>query len=367
MLCAQMSDFCETSVFHFGSDPDSEMLLTVENTGTTTMQLTAVSANADPLDVFFIEGGVPGATVTPSGPTAGVFTIVVEWVTPPTDFEFNVLWSKEMAPGGGAGNWQLIEPGSPLASVPFAATCGQIVSDCTLMAAPCMSCGVGSVQTSIDVAAVGGFGFSNTTPAVFDPSTNMGTLTLPAGSDGVFSGLEVGDFEIPEMVSDICLTADINLITGEFPFNVEFRIERGPDGIFQGGPGLTFNATIDGNGVCSIGGALADGMPVNGFTLDPGTDYSIVLAISNFSGTPLSEDVIVDVSNVSFSYCAPGCSLVAAECMSCDAGFAQTAIDVAAIGGTGFSNTTPAVFDASTNMGTLTLPAGSDGVFSVCF
>jgi len=344
MLCAQMSDFCETSVLHFGSDPDSEMLLTVENTGTTTMQLTAVSANADPLDVFFIEGGVPGATVTPSGPTAGVFTIVVEWVTPPTDFEFNVLWSKEMAPGGGAGNWQLIEPGSPLASVPFAATCGQIVSDCTLMAAPCMSCGVGSVQTSIDVAAVGGFGFSNTTPAVFDPITNMGTLTLPAGSDGVFSGLEVGDFEIPEMVSDICLTADINLITGEFPFNVEFRIERGPDGIFQGGPdmgtltlpagsdgvfsglevgdfelpamindiclsadidlvsgefpfnielriergpngifqggpGLTFNATIDGNGVCSIGGALADGTPVNGFAFDAGTDYSIVIAI----------------------------------------------------------------------------------------
>jgi len=100
------------------------------------------------------------------------------------------------------------------------------------------------------------------------------------------------------------------------------------------------------------------------FAFDAGTDYSIVIAISNFSGTPLPEDVIVDVSNISFSYCAPGCSLVAATCADCAAGFNQTAIDVAAVGGGPFSNTTPAIFDPSTNMGTLTLPAGSDGVFS---
>jgi len=60
---------------------------------------------------------------------------------------------------------------------------------------------------------------------------------------------------------------------------------------------------VDGYGMCSIGGSMADGMPVNGFTFTPNTAYSVVFALADFTGNPVDTDIIVDISNVDLSVC----------------------------------------------------------------
>jgi len=239
---------------------------------------------------------------------------------------------------------------------------------CSLMAGECMDCSDGFEITAIDFAVAGGNPFSNTTPAVYDFANNTGTLTLPVGGNNVFSGVDAGNFEIPADVNDICITADIDLISGDLPLNIEFRLERGPNGIFQGGPGLTFNGTIDGNGVCSVGGSLSDGTVVNGFTLDASTEYSVVVAVSNFSGTPLATEVVLDVSNISFSFCAPiaPCTLASAVCETCETCEESFTIDLTTGDAFNFAPQDPQpTYDSGTNMGTLSLPAGNVNTFTV--
>jgi hypothetical protein len=114
---APTSPYCATSVPHFGGDPGSNVLLTIKNTGANSMEVRAVSANADPVDLLIVNGG-SGAIISPAtNPSAGVYLITLTWAgAPPTNVNLNVLWSKVSF----GGNWQLSMAN---VDIPFAATC----------------------------------------------------------------------------------------------------------------------------------------------------------------------------------------------------------------------------------------------------
>jgi len=123
-VCPPVSAFCATPVLHFGQDPDSEILLTVANIDEFTVFIEIESTNGDPVDnlaVLDLPGGTMLGPVNNAVP--GKLSRTIMFAVPPTDFPFQILWSKESAPGGGAGNWQLTAPGAPLTTVPFAAVC----------------------------------------------------------------------------------------------------------------------------------------------------------------------------------------------------------------------------------------------------
>lgn len=114
-----LSPYCATQVTHFGGNPESAVLLTIENTGPNTMIVQVESADADPVDDLFIPPA--GFSVSPKDESVpGVISVTLTYTNPPTDANFNVLWSKVTSPGGGAGFWQL---GASNISIPFLATC----------------------------------------------------------------------------------------------------------------------------------------------------------------------------------------------------------------------------------------------------
>ena len=281
---------------------------------------------------------------------------------------------------------------------------------CTLQAPPCNTCPdpTCDVSTTIDLTTGAVFNdsqeFSDGTgsapiPPTYDSATNMGTLTLPAGGDQIFTAAGVSGLTLPDVINEVCFTADINVISGEVPFLFEFRIENGaPDQQLQ------FNATVDGTGMCSIGGNLADGVAAAGFTFVPGAAYAVVVALADFDDTPVTEDIVVEISNISLIVCAPdpaisgctdpaadnfdmnavcddgscifttACTLTSGACNACDGVCGtNTMIDFTTGSETfndagEFSGGTPAVipnYDATTNTGTFILPVGSDEIFAV--
>ena len=112
------SNFCGQSVTHFGGNPaNSEAILTVENVGGN-IEVTATSGTSSPIDFLLIEG--PGFTPVASTTVVnGEIKVTIPFGgTPPTDFQFQALWSLEDF----GGNWQLAVPGT-FASTPFNGTC----------------------------------------------------------------------------------------------------------------------------------------------------------------------------------------------------------------------------------------------------
>ena len=102
------------------------------------------------------------------------------------------------------------------------------------------------------------------------------------------------------------------MVCGTPPIAIEFRIENAANG----GEQIGWNATVDGDGVCSIGGSLADGMPVGGWPgFTNGGLYTVVFAVVSFGPEPpLAEQVEIEISNWSLSVCSP--SDVAASTIS---------------------------------------------------
>lgn len=188
---------------------------------------------------------------------------------------------------------------------------------CTLMSGTCDACDTGNVSTAIDLASGGlvidalqfGPGFCCQAPGVsptYDNTTNMGTLSLLAGQVNTFAVSGASGLIFPCVVNDLCLTADIEVVSGTFPFTVEFRIENGGGAPGNGGQALTFDAVVDGTGSCTIGGGLADGIPANDFTFAPCTDaYTIAFALADFSGNPVASDIVVNLSNIQLNICSP--------------------------------------------------------------
>lgn len=194
--------------------------------------------------------------------------------------------------------------------------------NCTLMSGNCTpcsteGCGFGApidvINTGDVFNASAQFGMDftlgeNTDPPVVQPNydiaNNMGTLTLAGGTINTFAVSGVENLTLPDVVEDLCFTADIEVLAGQTPFLIEFRIENGTGAPGNGGQALEFNALVDGQGVCSIGGDLTDGIPANGFTFTPGANYSVVVGISDFSNMAVPEDIIVDISNITLVICS---------------------------------------------------------------
>ncbi|MGB0457021.1 MAG: lamin tail domain-containing protein [Chitinophagales bacterium] len=116
---AGTSPYCATSAFHFGGDPNSEVLVTIANSGPSSMivEVESVDAN-DPVDVLIVAGGSGAQISAEDFSVPGKISRTLTWVTtPPDTVLMNVLWSKQSAPG----NWQLTNVDAPYA---FADTCG---------------------------------------------------------------------------------------------------------------------------------------------------------------------------------------------------------------------------------------------------
>lgn len=116
---AGASPYCATNAFHFGGDPNSEVLVTIANSGPSSMivEVESVDAN-DPVDVLIVAGGSGAQISAEDFSVPGKISRTLTWVTtPPDTVLMNVLWSKQSAPG----NWQLTNVDAPYA---FADTCG---------------------------------------------------------------------------------------------------------------------------------------------------------------------------------------------------------------------------------------------------
>jgi len=184
---------------------------------------------------------------------------------------------------------------------------------CTVSAGTCNACATCDESFTADLTSgtifndSGEFGGSGI-PAVdptYDPVTNTGTWTMPAGIINAFAAGGVSGLTLPDVVNDVCFTADINVISGTTPFLIEFRIENGTGAPANGGQALTYNVMADGTGACSMGGSFADGTVENGFAFVPGQAYAVVVALADFSGAPVPSDVVVDISNIVLSVCTP--------------------------------------------------------------
>ena len=116
---AGTSPYCATSAFHFGGDPNSEVLLTIANTGPNSMVVEIESANAsDSVDVLIVAGGSGAQISAEDFSVPGKISRTLTWIgTPPDSVDMNVLWSKQSTPG----NWQLTLTDESYA---FADTCG---------------------------------------------------------------------------------------------------------------------------------------------------------------------------------------------------------------------------------------------------
>ncbi len=309
-------------------------------------------------------------------------------------------------------NDQLSLLGQMVCYATTAAVCYDIVDCapvCTLMAPACNACTAPDVSSTIDLTTGTPIQATNGGTAIYDPAATSGTVGIPANTPDLFAAIGVGELCIPDPANDICLVADIDVISGSFPFTLEFRIENGTGAPGNGGEALTFNATIDGPGACSIGGNLADGMAVIGAAPDPDgifdfnpANTGIVIAIESFSG-PFAEDVEVNINSITLTVCSPDavvfgctdmtadnfdpaatcddggciftgpCTLMSGACNACGACEVSTMIDFTTGGETfndagEFSGGTPAVaptYDPVTNTGTFILPAGSDEIFTV--
>ncbi|MDF1699289.1 MAG: hypothetical protein P1U56_25765, partial [Saprospiraceae bacterium] len=316
------SPYCSDFVTHFGGDPASSAILSILNTGPTSMEVQIESANSDPIDLLLVNGG-SGATVSPGVETApGVFTSTLTWTTsPPSDVLLNVLWSKASF----GGNWQL---SAADVSIPFIAVC-PASAPCTQVAADCTACDTCEDTFSVDltsgtilnVAQEFGPGFccfqENAAPD-YDSGTNIGTLMLSEGSVNAFAVAGVENLALPDYIEDICLTADIDVLTGSYPFVLEFRLENGTGAPGNNGQAVTFDVMVDGDGMCSVGGGLADAVLVNGFEFVPGGNYGVVIGLADFSGNPVDENIVVRVSNISLSVCAADSEAPILDCPNAD-------------------------------------------------
>ena len=82
----------------------SEILLTISNIDENNVLVTAVSANNDPIDVFYLGGQTHPAEINASPIEDGVASLTLSWPDgAPSVTSFEVLWSKESF----GGNWML--------------------------------------------------------------------------------------------------------------------------------------------------------------------------------------------------------------------------------------------------------------------
>jgi len=153
-----------------------------------------------------------------------------------------------------------------------------------------------------------------------------GTLTIPAGVTDVFSVAAGQRLVIPNSgdITDICASANVEVISGQYPFVLEFRVFNASTGAQ-----LNFNQTVDGAGMCSIGGSLSDAIDQGGFTWD-NSCLELVVATGFFpgDGSTLAADRVINISDMSLSVCTSESEQPEIECPSQEANlFANPGFD----------------------------------------
>ncbi|MFK7757464.1 MAG: hypothetical protein AB8B53_11090 [Flavobacteriales bacterium] len=142
-------------------------------------------------------------------------------------------------------------------------------------------------------------GFASSALA-FGQSSSMGLL---AGANNDFAG-NIWSVNTTGLTNDeFCISIDFTVSGDEadFPRVLEFRIENNDCGFFPC-PWNDFNMEVPGPGTYTFGGIVSTGTPSANGSFDPaGSNASIVAAIANFSGSPLSSDIIVEFSNLCVS------------------------------------------------------------------
>lgn len=122
----EATEYCSTSVKHFGGDENSEVLVTIVNVDNQTMRMSIVSANDDAVDMMVWPAGdwstVPGISVQPNDDDMDG-TWEGEFFFPdgaPATLDLYWLWSKDSF----EGNWQSHNFGEgDFATVNFNQTC----------------------------------------------------------------------------------------------------------------------------------------------------------------------------------------------------------------------------------------------------
>ncbi len=102
----EATSYCAELVSHFNIETgtSSEVFLTISNIDENNVLVSAVSANNDPIDVFFLGAQTDVAEVSASTIEDGVASLILTWPGgAPSITSFEVLWSKEST----GGNWML--------------------------------------------------------------------------------------------------------------------------------------------------------------------------------------------------------------------------------------------------------------------
>jgi len=142
--------------------------------------------------------------------------------------------------------------------------------------------------------------FNNETVAMGGPTS----MTLLAGANNAHVGAiwNVGSSVAGTNNDDLCISGEFTLSTDDatvFPVLLEFRIENNNCGISPC-PWLSFDIAIPSNGTYSVDQILTSGIVGASGVFDPtGANPAIVVALANYSGTPLPADVTVTYSNIS--------------------------------------------------------------------
>lgn len=152
---SQQSNYCELVIQHFvNADPSSEIKLTIENTGANDLTVSIESNNANPIDVFIIEGAGESSRTESNNGT--VWTKTLTYTTPPSTVNMTILWSNSAF----GGNWQL-----NMSDIPFAAVCNVDPADDVTLS-----------DLTVDGTTISGFKSGGTSYTVEVPA---GTTTVP--------------------------------------------------------------------------------------------------------------------------------------------------------------------------------------------
>ena len=232
----QVSQYCDTAVTHFGGNPESEISLTIVNTGPNSV---AVTASASDINFLFIVPPITGnPALSEDTSVSGQITQTLTWTgTPPDTVEFNNIQWRRTSTGG--ATWQLNE--STPVSFAFSATCAGPGADVSLS------------DLQVDGVTIDGFTTSTTTYEISQPNPTpvpQITSVMPTNSNATV-GTITQAAQVPGTASFVVTSEDMSAMQ---TYTINF-IVAGPPTAAPDTP--TFQNSSDYSSVfSSLGGAV---------------------------------------------------------------------------------------------------------------
>ena len=210
------SNYCATEVFHLNlpAEVNSAIYLTIENTGTSTMKMTAAATD---ITYLAIEGppiaGDPAKSAADTS-VSGEISITLTWAgTPPTDVTFPYIQWEKTSTGG--ARWQIQD-----ATTPFLGVCGpppgpeEDTSLSDLQLDGVTITGFGSATTSYDIGVESGNPVPQvTTVTTTNPAATIGSITQASAIPGSAT------FDVTSEDTNTVQTYTINFFASTPPTN----------------------------------------------------------------------------------------------------------------------------------------------------